>query len=344
MFYFFIFFIATFVLSWLLTLFIKELALRYKILDYPDNERHTHKSPTPLLGGLAIFTALTVSLYAGRLAILSGKLEPRHWFGVLIGALILVIGGVTDDVKKISPVRQFIFPVLASLAVVIGGVGIEKITNPFGSGFLYLNGWIVATFSILWLLGMMYTTKLLDGVDGLVSSVGAVGGFVIFLFTMTTRWYQPDISFAALMLTAACLGFLILNWSPAKIFLGESGALLIGFVLGVLSIISGGKIAIALLIMGIPILDVAWTIIRRLLDGKNPFKSADRKHLHFRLLDAGLSSKTTVLVFIATSLIFGLSALFLQSRGKFLSLVVLGVLMILVIISFSWLDSKPKIG
>jgi len=340
--FYFIFFIATFVLSWLLTLIVKELALKYKVLDYPDADRHQHMKPTPLLGGLGIFLALVISLYAGRLAILSGKLEPSHWFGVLIGATILVIGGIIDDVKKVSPFRQFLFPLLAAIAVVIGGVGIEKITNPFG-GFLYFNTWVIPAFSILWLLGMMYTTKLLDGVDGLVSSIGAVGAIVIFLFTMTTRWYQPDIAFAALMLAAACFGFLILNWSPAKIFLGESGALLIGFILGVLSIISGGKIAIALLIMGIPILDVAWTIIRRIVAGKNPFKSADRKHLHFRLLDAGLSPRKTVLAFIITSFIFGLSALFLQSKGKFLSLVVLGALMIIAITFFSWLDRKAKI-
>jgi len=340
--YYLIFFIATFFLAWLLTIAVKELALKYKILDYPDQDRHQHLKPTPLLGGIGIFLAMLISLYAGRLAILSGKLEVHHWLGVLVGATILVIGGVIDDIKKLSPFRQFLFPLLAAIAVVIGGVGIEKITNPFG-GFLYFNDWLVPAFSILWLLGMMYTTKLLDGVDGLVSSIGAVGAIVIFLFTMTTRWHQPDIAFAALMLAAACLGFLVLNWSPAKIFLGESGALLIGFILGVLSIISGGKIAIALLIMGIPILDVVWTIIRRIAAGKNPFKAADRKHLHFRLLDAGLGARKTVLAFIITSLVFGLSALFLQSKGKFLSLVVLGALMIIALIIFSFLDRKAKI-
>ncbi|MCX6792886.1 MAG: MraY family glycosyltransferase [Candidatus Falkowbacteria bacterium] len=341
MIFYFVFFIVTFFLSWLLTIVVKELAFQYKVLDYPRG-RHQHEKPTPLLGGLAIFLALAISLYAGRFLILAGKLEPRHWLGVLAGATILLIGGIIDDVKKLSPYKQFLFPLLAAVAVVVGGVGIEKITNPFG-GFFYFNDWLIPAFSILWLLGMMFTTKLLDGVDGLVSSIGAVGAFIIFLFTITTRWYQPDIAFAALMLAAACLGFLVLNWSPAKIFLGESGALLIGFVLGVLSIISGGKIAIALLIMGVPILDVAWTIIRRLLAKKNPFKSADREHLHFRLLDSGLGARKTVLAFALTSFIFGLSALFLQSRGKLLSLVILGALMILAIAMFSWLDRKAKI-
>jgi UDP-GlcNAc:undecaprenyl-phosphate GlcNAc-1-phosphate transferase len=328
--FFLIFFIATFVLSYLLTLAVKEIAIRFKVFDYPDEARKTHKQAIPLLGGVAIFIALAISLYSGRFVILSGNLLPIHWLGVLAGALVLVVGGIIDDVKKLSARQQFMFPLVAAVITVAAGVGIEKITNPAG-GFLYLGPWLVPLFSIVWILGMTYTTKLLDGVDGLVSSIGAVSGIVIFLFTMTTRWFQPDIAFAAIMLTAACLGFLILNWSPAKIFLGESGSLLIGFVLGVLSIISGGKIAIALLIMGIPILDVAWTIVRRLISGKNPFKSADRKHLHFRLLDAGLSQRVIVLIFCAVSLIFGLSALFLQSQGKFLTLIILGILMVVVI-------------
>jgi len=182
----------------------------------------------------------------------------------------------------------------------------------------------------------MYTTKLLDGIDGLVTGVSAIGGLVIFLFTITTKYYQPDIGLAALILTGVCLGFLVFNWHPAKIFLGEGGSLLLGYVLGVLAIISGGKIAITLLIMGIPILDVAWTIIRRVARGKNPFKFADRGHLHFRLVDSGLGVKKTVLVFYAFALIFGLSGLFLQSRGKMLALIILFAVMIIMIITLSY--------
>lgn len=339
--FYLIFFIGTFFLSFFLTLVVREIAVRWHIFDYPDKPRKQHDGAVPLLGGVAIFISLLVSLYGGRELIVSGNLLPIHWLGVLAGSMVLMIGGVLDDVKKWSAGKQFLFPLIAAVIVVMGGVGIEKITNPAG-GYVYLGPWLVPLFSILWILGMTYTTKLLDGVDGLVSSVGAVGGIVIFLFTITTRYYQPDIAFAAAMLSAACLGFLIWNWPPAKIFLGESGSLLVGFVLGVLSIISGGKIAIALLIMGVPILDVAWTIIRRLAAGRNPFKSADRKHLHFRMLDAGMSQRTTVVVFCLISLAFGLSALFLQSQGKFVSLVVLGILMAGLIGGFNWLDRRGR--
>lgn len=349
-----IFFILTFLTSLILTHVIKKIALYYNIVDTPNTDRKKHSVATPLLGGVAIFLALTISLYMGRSIILAGNLEVHHWLGVLIGGLLLMIGGLIDDIKKLSPGKQFIFPLLAALAVVMSGVGIEKITNP-GGGFLYLNNlqipvfmWgshtfyfnlIADTFTILWLLGMTYTTKLLDGVDGLVGSITVIGSLVIFLFTTTTRWLQPDIAFAALILAGACLGFLVLNWHPAKIFLGEGGSLFLGFMLGVLSIISGGKIAIALLIMGIPVLDVIWTIIRRIIKGQSPFK-ADRHHLHFRLFDAGLGPRLTVLTFCLISLIFGLSGLFLQSRGKIYSLVGLFVLMLLLLGGFRWLDRR----
>ena len=266
-----------------------------------------------------------------------------------------MMGGFLDDKYNLKPGWQFIFPVLASLAVVAGGVEIGKITNPLG-GFLYLDQWKIPagqwggvaryfvvlsdSLIILRLLGMMYTTKLLDGLDGLVSGLGAIGGIIIFLFTITTKYYQPDIGLAALIFSACCLGFLFFNWHPAKIFLGEGGSLLLGFILGVLAIISGGKIAIALLVMGIPILDVIWTIIRRLVAGKNPFKFADRGHLHFRLFDLGLGQKKTVLIFYFLAAIFGVSGLFLQSLGKVFALLILFAIMLVLVIGFSYLDRK----
>jgi len=354
--YFYIF-LATFILSMILTVLVKKLAKKLKIVDLPNEQRKHHKGAVPLLGGVAIFLATVIVLFWQKEALVSGNLAYHHWLGVLIGATFLVLGGVLDDKYNLKPKYQIIWPLLACLSVVAGGVGIEKITNPF-AGLLFLNQWslpigfwwgqmhyfevLTDLFTILWLMGMIYTTKLLDGLDGLVTGVGAIGSLIIFLFTTTTRYYQPDIALASLVFAGALLGFLIFNWRPAKIFLGEGGSLLLGFVLGVLSIISGGKIAIALLIMGIPILDVIWLIISRLSQGKNPFKTADRRHLHFRLLDSGLGVRKTVLVYYVLSAIFGLSALFLQSKGKLVLLAVLGLLMLALIVWFAYLDKKNK--
>jgi UDP-GlcNAc:undecaprenyl-phosphate GlcNAc-1-phosphate transferase len=345
-------FILTFALTAIFTGLIRKIALYFKIVDSPDLpasgakpgtvvSRKIHTRPIPLLGGLAIFLGYFSVILIFHDHFLSGDLSWTHLLGFTAGALILMIGGCLDDKYNLPPYQQIIFPLLAIGAVILGGVEITKITNPFG-GIINLQTWFFLSplLIALWLLGLMYTTKLLDGVDGLVSGVSAIGGLIIFLFTLTSRYYQPDIAFAALLLSAACLGFLVFNFNPAKIFLGEGGSLLLGYILGVLSIISGGKIAIALLIMGIPVLDVAWTIVRRLYQGHNPFRFADKDHLHHRLLALGLSQKKTVLVFYLLSLVFGLSGLFLQSRGKLLALIALAGLMLLFIIIFWLLDKK----
>ncbi len=347
MFYLYIF-ISALALTAVLTLLVKRVAFHFDIVDLPDKggeaSRKIHTRPIPLLGGMAIFIAYFAILFFNRGYFLSGNLKLSHLIGFFAGALLIMIGGALDDKYNLKPWQQIIFPLLAITAVIFGGVEITKITNPFGAYFDLSAIAVISPILIsLWLLGMMYTTKLLDGVDGLVTGVSGIGGLVIFLFTITTRYYQPDIAFAAILLAGACAGFLIFNWHPAKIFLGEGGSLLLGYILGVLAIISGGKIAIALLIMGIPILDVAWTIARRLLQGRNPFRFSDQKHLHHRLLALGIGQRRTVLIFYLLSLIFGLSGLFLQSRGKFWALIALLAIMMLIIIGFWLLDRRRKI-
>ena len=342
MFFYLQIFVITLFLSATLTFLVMKLANKLKIVDKPDEERKIHAREIPLLGGLAVFAAFFIILYFIHDKLLTGNLLPRHWLGFFIGGAWLMLGGFLDDKYNLKPNQQIVWPILAIASVIIGGVEIEKITNPFG-GFIYL-GAVSSALIALWLLGMMYTTKLLDGLDGLVGGMTAIGAMIIFLFTMSEKYYQPDIALAALILAAACLGFLLFNWYPAKIFLGEGGSLFLGFSLGVLAVISGGKIAIALLVMGLPILDVVWTILRRLAAGKNPFKFADRKHLHFRLLNMGLSVKKSVLFFYAVSIIFGLAGLFLQSRGKILALALLLAIMILIVMFFAYLDRKNKIA
>lgn len=336
-------FILALVLSLLLTPVAKKLAIKFGIIDKPDFIRKIHQKPIPLLGGVVIFVVFFAVIFLNYSQLLSGDLQLKHWLGFFIGALILIVGGTLDDKYNFSPKKQIIFPILAIAAVLIGGVEITKLSNPLGGYFsLEMVAWLSPLFIAIWLMGMMYTTKLLDGVDGLVSGVSTIGALVIFLFTLTTKYYQPDIAFASLVLAGAILGFLVYNWNPASIFLGEGGSLFLGFALGVLAIISGGKIAIALLVMGIPILDVAWTILRRLLSGKNPFKTADKKHLHHRLLALGLNQKQTVLVFYFLSAFFGLTGLFLQSQGKFVALIAIVLVMLILVITFSYISSKQK--
>jgi len=337
------------VLATISVVVVRQLAIRWDILDRPSVARKIHLQPVPLLGGLAIYVAVALPVLGLALFspwLIGHNLSLKTVIGALIAGLVIVLVGAIDDKKNLSPRWQVIGPVVAIAIMIIAGLGITKITNPFG-GVIVLNQWtwvigwwhgVPATvtlwadlFTVVWLLGMMYTTKLLDGLDGLVSGLGTIGALMVFLLSSTTQWYQPDTALLAAVVVGACLGFTIWNWHPAKIFLGEGGSLLIGFFLGVLAIISGGKIATALLIMGIPILDVIWVIGRRLLvEHANPFRTADRKHFHFRLLDAGLSQRQTVIVFYLCALLFGSLTLVLQSQQKIIALAVLVVVMIIL--------------
>ncbi len=288
--------------------------------------------------GWAIISSFLIALLASWLAgwLTDIKIGNLQILAIVAGTLLIALGGFLDDKYRLKPWQQFIWPVLAALVVVFLGIKVGYVTNPFASGtgpfgrslfyFVPLAG---AIFSFLWLLGLMYTVKLLDGLDGLVTGVGAIGAIILFIVSLFWDVPLSGTSVLALILAGSLLGFLPYNWHPAKIFLGES-SLFVGFMLGVLSIISGAKLATALLIIGIPILDVVWVILRRLFkEKKSPF-IGDRKHLHFRLLDIGLSHRQTVLVLYFFTAFFGTISIFLQSQQKVLALIVLAIIMVLL--------------
>ncbi len=332
--YFVLLVLSTFISVYLVPI-VRKLAYKYKALDIPVSDRKIHKRPTPLLGGISVALTFVIGLsfflYFGDIDF---RIVPLKFFvAIVLSILILSIGGILDDIYTLSAKWSWIFPAVASLLCVgFGiGVGIKFITNPFG-GILYFGDDILgvpisAIFTFVWLMGMTYTTKILDGMDGLVSGIGVIAALTLFFLSLTPRVNQPITASLAILLAGACLGFLFYNFNPASIFLGEGGSTLIGFLLGVISIILGGKIATALLVMGIPILDVAWAIFRRIQSGVSPFVG-DRKHLHFRLLDIGLNQRQAVYVLWLISAVFGFFAVFLQSLGKLVALVVLVFVMV----------------
>lgn len=315
-------------------------ARRRGVVDSPDapplapplqegekqERRKLHSSPTPLLGGVAIYFAFTVALgiFAWWTRVpFEGRISPFELGAVFIGGLILVIGGYFDDQYRLRPARQFIFPLLAVAVVAAAGIGISKITNPLG-GIIHLAPWVTVAFTVLWLLGTTYTMKLLDGLDGLVAGITTIGAILITVLSLTARYYQPDVAVISLALAGACLGFLVFNFHPARIFLGEGGSTLCGFLLGILAIISGGKVATALLVLGIPAVDVALVIGQRLAGRRGPFVG-DRSHIHFRLLDLGFSHRGAVLFLYVLAAGFGVTTLFLQAREKVMALGVIAV-------------------
>lgn len=334
-------FFLAFLISFILTRFVRQIAYKFKIFDYPSEPRKIHDRPVPLLGGLAIyFTFLILTLFYWQNGLLlDGRIKPSHLLGVLLGGGIIAIGGIFDDKYKLKPYQAIIAPLMASLVVIFFGLKIGYITNPLG-GLWYLGGTFWSPLLVFfWLLGMIYTTKFLDGLDGLVSGISVIGSIILFLVSLFWDVPQSGTSILCLILGGSALGFLIWNFHPAKIFLGETGSVFLGFMLGVLAIISGAKIATTLLIMGLPILDVVWVIIRRIFkDKKSPFL-ADKKHLHFRLLNIGLNQRQAVLFLYFITLLFGATAIFQKTSGKLISF---GVLIVLMVVLAFWVTAKYK--
>jgi len=343
-------FLASFAVAALITPLVRMCASRRGVWDMPDGTRRHHSAPVALWGGVALWIAMAaVGLPAWKLGLLTdAKIDDTQLAGIFIGSLLLVAGGMWDDVKGLKPWRQFLFPLMAVGVSVACGIGVSYITNPFVSGtgpygraLYYIAPGVGTVVALLWLLGTIYTTKLLDGLDGLVSGVGVIGSMI--LFVVSLYWDAPlsGTSYLALITAGACLGFLIYNIYPASIFLGEGGATLVGYFLGVLAIISGAKIATALLIMGIPILDVAWIIVRRIVVEKKSFARGDRKHLHYRLLDAGFTHRQAVAFLWCLTAFFGTISIFLQSTQK---LVALGGLTFVMLCLGIFVVKKSKVN
>ncbi len=348
-----LYFVSTFCFSLFFTFLAKQISLRLKVFDLPG-KRKIHTSPTLLLGGLGVFFSFSLGIL---IYLIYSKpdltiIPLKFFIAILLGGSVLMLGGFLDDKYNLPPKVLWLFPALASLIAVAAGIGsgITQISNPLGApiplGFklsiINYPPWLAlgeigqlsisSLFVWLWLMGMIFTTKFLDGLDGLCSGIALIGGLTMFALSLLPHINQPITASIAIIFSGSVLGFLFFNYHPASIFLGESGSTFLGFMLGILSVILGGKIATALLVMGIPILDVAWAITRRLWYGRSPF-AADRLHLHHRLLDIGLSQRQTVGVLWALSAFFGFTAVFLQTLGKLIALIILLCVMVFLAIS-----------
>lgn len=325
-------FLAAFALSFFGTMAVARGAVRFGVVDVPKIPRKIHAGAKPLLGGLAIYGACAVCivvLLATGDELTGGAITVRHYAGFLLGGLILMVGGFLDDRFDLPPRYSVIAPTLAALCAVVFGIEVQKLTNPFG-GILYLEPWQSDAIVFTWLMLVMYTTKFLDGLDGLATGVSAIGTLMVLLLSLTVAYFQPDVALLSAVSLGALGGFLLWNFHPASVFLGEGGSTFVGYLLGTLAVISGGKLATALLVLGIPLLDVVWVVLRRWRRGgfANVLKG-DRKHLHHRLLDLGWSQRRIVLLYYLVATSFGIVALFLQSREKLIALVILGLMMLI---------------
>ena len=333
-------FLISFLLSLLLTPLAARLGLRLNIADEPSGRRR-HTGRIARTGGIAIFISFVVGiLITTQLAL--PRSDPNEFIrigGLVIGLLIVFVFGLLDDVFEFKPGLQFVAQAIASIVAIVSLIIIERFNNPFTNQEVNLSQiapWLIVPLSLFWLMGMMNTVNWLDGLDGLAAGIAAIFSAVLFVaMIQDTATQDPQLSIAPLPLAllGATLGFLPYNFYPARVFMGSSGALTLGFALGCLGIIGGAKMATVLLVLAVPVIDVAWLIVLRVRRGKSPFQGG-RDHLHFRLLDLGLSQRQIVIGYYLISALFGGLALIIEARiYKVLALGVLGIVTLIVLVA-----------
>lgn len=317
-----------------------RVAKQLGLISEPTEERHVHTMPLPRIGGLAMFIAFVAGVAVSFwLPVQRYPIEVERITLLLAGAILVVAVMLVDDVVGVSPKVKLAWQVVAAAIIIVPrlrgadhGLVIGQFNNPFG-GIVHLPIVLAIGFTLFWVVGFMNTLNWIDGLDGLAASVTLVAAGVLFVHTFFRPAGDPQFTISLLpaALGGAVIGFLPYNWHPARILMGDVGAMFLGFTLAVISIIGGAKIATALLALWLPILDVAWVIIYRMLNGRSPLR-ADRGHLHHRLLDLGWTQRQVVLLFTGLSTVLGGASLFIpKPELKFFALVGAGIVGVLLL-------------
>ena len=305
--------VAAAILSLITTPVVRSLAFRVGAVDVPKASRRMHSRPIPRMGGLAIFLGFLLS----TLVFLPLNEELR---GMLLGSVIIVILGIFDDIYALPAKPKFLVQILAALVAATSGNCVEFLSNPniFSSEPYWELGWFSIPFSVLWIVGITNAVNLIDGLDGLACGVSTISASTLLVIALIVA--EPEVAILTAALTGACLGFLPYNLNPAKIFMGDTGSTFLGFILATVSIQGLFKFhmiisfAVPFLMLGLPIFDTCFAILRRVAKGQSPM-SPDRGHIHHRLIDMGFTQKQAVAVLYVISAILGLSAVVLTTNG-----------------------------
>ncbi len=339
--------------SFLLTPVAMRVARLVGAIDAPDHARRVHRWPVARLGGLAVGTTFVC---VGVAAVVVGReagvvrwpaVRDSQLTVLFLGVVVAVALGAIDDRAQVRARHQLLWQVALAAIAIAGGVLFTRIANPFqvlGPAFgdsnldflrlfeVTLGGVLVrpvpALLTALWIVGMINSINWIDGLDGLSSGVSLIAAVTLGIVSVTVTPVDPMVGLLCMVLAGSLAGFLPWNFHPARIFIGTGGVMAVGYALAVLSILGTAKVAVALLILGVPIIDTFWIIIRRVMSGNSPFEP-DRGHLHHRLLDLGLSHRGAVLLIYALSICLGLAGLVLSSSGAgplyaFLGVVIAG--------------------
>ncbi len=290
----------------------KWIAIKIGAVDVPKDKRRMHDHPIPLLGGLAIFAGFVASI------LLFANVD-RQLRGILLGACVIVAVGVVDDSHPLGAGIKFILQIVAALIAIWHGVIIEAIASPFPFGDPYWNfGILSVPITVVWIVAVTNSVNLIDGLDGLADGISTIGALTMLVIALMMEDMGMAVICAALV--GACLGFIPYNLNPAKMFMGDTGATFLGFMLATVSVTGLFKLyavisfVVPFIILGFPIFDTTSAFLRRILKGQNPMK-ADRSHTHHKLIDMGMNQKQAVATLYMVASMLGLCAVMLVTRG-----------------------------
>lgn len=309
---------------------VKRMAYVVGAIDVPKDDRRMHDHPIPRLGGLAIAIAflLTVFLFCE----MNTELQ-----GLLLGSIMILVLGVLDDCLTLKAMPKFIVQILAAIVVVAHGCTIQYVTNPFAAdpGACIDLGILAGPVTVIWIVTMTNAVNFIDGLDGLAVGVSGISTGTMLVIALLVS--ESNVAVILACLLGACLGFIPYNFNPAKIFMGDTGATFLGFVLAGLSIQGLFKMyaivsfAVPFLILGVPFFDICFAVIRRLLKHQNPM-TADRGHIHHRLIDMGFSQKQTVAITYMLTGVLGIAAVLLTSSAKVKTLILIAAFVVVAML------------
>lgn len=299
------------VVSFATTPLVKSLSVKVGAIDVPKDNRRMHDHPIPRMGGLAIFLGFVFSVL-----LLLPLDTPKQ--GMLLGAVLIVILGIFDDIYALPAKLKFVVQIVAALVAVLSGNQIRVLSNPniFSDNPVWQLGWLSIPVTIIWIVAITNAVNLIDGLDGLACGVSTISSVTMLVIALLVS--EGDVAVMMGALAGACIGFLPYNLNPAKIFMGDTGATFLGYVLATVSVQGMFKLptiisfVVPFLMLGLPIFDVTFAVIRRVSKGQSPM-SPDRGHIHHRLIDMGFSQKQTVGILYVVSAILGLSAVVLTA-------------------------------
>lgn len=321
-------FIMAFIITLLLTPVSKKLAFKVGAIAVP-NARSMHKEPMPLAGGTAIVLGFAITVLV--LAPTMKNFFIGNYIGLIIGCCLITVVGLLDDIYDLNARIKLFFQLLAALIVVFTGTTIELVTWPWAPGGVIMLGSMSKIITVIWIIGLTNAVNLIDGLDGLATGVSSIASLCLMFVSILYK--EPMVVLLTATLAGACMGFLPYNFNPAKIFMGDTGSTFLGFTLAVISVKGFIKsytaltLVIAILVLGLPIFDTSFAILRRLIK-RQPVMKADRGHLHHRLVDKGYSTKRAVLTLYGISGGFGIAGILVAMNDTKLAIFIISIMAI----------------